>query len=245
VIRRRLFTVDGAETVVSRRGFVGRLIRLGVLAALPVVTGARKGRAMQTIDLPDVRREGRMAVESALAQRRSVRTFADRPLDRNRLGQVLWAAQGITGPRGRMRSAPSAGARYPLEVYVIAGSVEGVAAGIYRYRPRGHQLVMVTPGDLRRDVARAALGQGWMTRAPATVAISGVVSRTAAKYGPRAERYVYMEAGHAAQNIYLQAQAEGLGTTAVGAFRDEALHALVAMDPGEIPLYLLPVGWPR
>jgi SagB-type dehydrogenase family enzyme len=216
-----------------------------MLAAWPLNISAKEVSDMESRALPQPRRTGQLAVETALARRRSVRTFADQALRYDQLGQALWAAQGITGARGRLRSAPSAGALYPLAVYALVGRVDGLPNGVYRYRAQAHQLDMIIPGDHRRALARAALGQGWMAHAPVTVVIAGVVARTAQKYGPRAERYVCLEAGHAAQNIYLQAQAEGLGTTAVGAFRDEAVHALIGMDPGEMPLYLLPLGQPR
>ncbi len=186
-----------------------------------------------------------MPVETALARRRSVRSFGAQALELSQLGQILWAAQGITGSRWATRTAPSAGALYPLEVYVVAGRVNGLAAGIYHYRPRNHALDRIGTGDRRDDLARAALGQGWMAQAPAILAITGVVARTALKYGRRAERYVFMEAGHAAQNVYLQAQTEGLGTTAVGAFRDTAVRALLGLSDQEDPLYLMPVGAPR
>ncbi len=216
-----------------------------VLLAASATADTGKGPTMKTIALPPPRTEGSLPVETALARRRSVRTFADRPLSLAQLGQILWAAQGITGSRWPMRTAPSAGALYPLEVLVVAGQVDGLADGIYRYRPGKHDLQAVETGDHREALARAALGQGWMAHAPATLAITGITARAAAKYGRRAERYVYMEAGHAAQNVYLQAQADGLGTTAVGAFRDKAVRALLGLPADEAPLYLMPVGVPR
>ncbi len=216
-----------------------------VLLASSAGADSGKGPTMTTIALPPPRTEGTLPVETALARRRSVRAFADRPLSLEQLGQILWAAQGITGSRWPMRTAPSAGALYPLEVLVVAGQVDGLADGIYRYRPGKHDLQAVETGDHREALARAALGQGWMAQAPATLAITGITARTAAKYGRRAERYVYMEAGHASQNVYLQAEAEGLGTTAVGAFRDNAVRALLGLPADEAPLYLMPVGVPR
>ena len=201
-----------------------------------------KEQELTTIALPPPRDEGALPVETALARRRSVRAFAARPLALDQLGQILWAAQGITGSRWPMRTAPSAGALYPLEVYVIAGQMGALADGIYRYRPQSHDLASVKTGDHRDALARAALGQGWMAAAPVMLAITGVVARMSAKYGRRAERYMFMEAGHAAQNIYLQAQADGLGTTAVGAFRDKAVQALLRLPGDEVPLYLMPVG---
>ncbi len=216
-----------------------------LLLAVSATADTGKGPTMTTIALPPPRTEGSLAVEAALARRRSVRAFADRSLSLEQLGQILWAAQGITGRRWPMRTAPSAGALYPLEVLVVAGTVDGLADGVYRYRPRKHDLQAVETGDHREALARAALGQGWMAQAPVILTITGIMARTAVKYGRRAERYVYMEAGHAAQNVYLQAQAEGLGTTAVGAFRDNAVRTLLGLPEDEAPLYLMPVGVPR
>ena len=128
---------------------------------------------------------------------------------------------------------------------MVAGHVEDLEPGIYRYRPSGHGMAGIRNGDHRKALARAALGQGWIAQAPITVVIAGAVARTAKKYGRRAERYMFMEAGHAAQNVYLQAQSEGLGTTAVGAFQDREVQAMLGMATDETPLYLLPVGAPR
>ncbi len=200
---------------------------------------------MSNIVLPPTRTEGTVPVETALAQRRSVRAFTPQPLTLDQLARILWAAQGVTGNRWPLRTVPSAGALYPLEIYVVAGQGRDLIAGIYRYRPADHTLTAVATGDHREPLARAALGQGWLAQAPAVLAITGVVARTAAKYGQRAERYVFMEAGHAAQNVYLQVQAEGLGTTAVGAFRDTAVRALLRLADDEMPLYLMPVGMAR
>jgi SagB-type dehydrogenase family enzyme len=224
----------------------GLIIVLSLWALfVPTAKGGAEEAPMPIIELPPPRLEGDLALEAALARRRSVRDFAAQPLTRMQLGQILWAAQGITGRRWPMRTAPSAGGLYPLEVFVVAGQVDGLEPGLYRYRPGGHALSRVKEGDHRRALARAALGQGWIGQAPVTVVIAGVVARTAAKYGRRAERYMFMEAGHAAQNVYLQAQGEGLGTTAVGAFKDSAVQALLGMSADEAPLYLLPVGVPR
>ncbi|MDJ0720817.1 MAG: SagB/ThcOx family dehydrogenase [Desulfobacterales bacterium] len=237
--------VRPAPSPVRADGRQWALIIVLVLLAASATAETGKGTTMTTIALPPPRTDGSLAVEAALARRRSVRNFADRPLSLAQLGQILWAAQGITGNRWPMRTAPSAGALYPLEVLVVAGQVNGLADGIYRYRPGKHDLRPFETGDHRETMARAALGQGWMAQAPVTLAITGITARTAAKYGRRAERYVYMEAGHAAQNVYLQAQADGLGTTAVGAFRDNAVRALLGLSEDETPLYLMPVGVPR
>jgi SagB-type dehydrogenase family enzyme len=196
------------------------------------------------VALPEPSLEGEVPVERALGLRRSVRAFSPDPLPISAVSQVLWAAQGITDPTG-LRTAPSAGALYPLEVYLVAGDVSGIRAGVYRYDPRRHRLLLVRDGDPRAGVAEAALDQDWVAKAPAIVVIAAVYERTARKYGKRAERYVHMEAGHAAQNVYLQAAALGLGTTMVGAFRDEDLSRVLGLTGHTKPVGLLPVGKPR
>ena len=175
------------------------------------------------VKLPEPRREGPVSVERALAERRSVREFASGPLALAEVAQLLWAAQGITHPRGK-RTAPSAGALYPLELYLVAGAVSGLSPGLYRYEPKRHRLRRAATGDLRGPLSRTALEQEWVAEAPAVLVFTAVHARTARKYGRRAPRYVHMEVGHAAQNVYLQAQALGLGTVMVGAFRDRPLH---------------------
>ena len=198
----------------------------------------------ELIDLPEPRLEGGVPVEQALARRRSVREYADTALSLAALAQLAWAAQGITDPTG-YRTAPSAGALYPLELYVVAGDVLGLEAGIYRYVPAGHGLVRHASGDQRVDVARAALLQGWIADAPAILVLTGVTERTVTKYGDRAPRYVHLEVGHSAQNVYLQAEALGLGTCMVGAFNDGQMKRVLALPDTEAPLALLPVGTPR
>jgi SagB-type dehydrogenase family enzyme len=198
----------------------------------------------EEIRLPAPAVEGGVSVEEALHRRRSVRSFHPDALDLATVGQLLWSAQGITDPGG-LRTAPSAGALHPLELLVLIGAGEGLDAGLYRYRPRTHALVPVATGDRRQAVAEASLGQGWMAQAPVLLVVAAEVARTAGRYGDRAPRYVHMEVGHAAQNVYLQATALGLGTTVVGAFQDGALAHLLELRPGEIPLAVLPVGRPR
>jgi SagB-type dehydrogenase family enzyme len=183
-------------------------------------------------------------VEAALRARRSVREFAVSPLSLAELSQLLWAAQGTTTGDGR-RTAPSAGALYPLEVSVVAGDVTGLPAGVYRYRPDGHRLMPVATGDRRRALAAAALEQDWMRPAPVALVIAAVYARTERKYGERAARYVHFEAGCAAENVALQAVALGLGTVVVGAFQDREVAAVAALDTNERPLAILPVGRPR
>ncbi|MCX7704367.1 MAG: SagB/ThcOx family dehydrogenase [Planctomycetota bacterium] len=189
--------------------------------------------------LPVVKKEGKMSVEEAIAKRRSRRSFKGDALTLEEVGQLLWATQGISNERG-LRTVPSAGATFPLEAYLVAGNVKDLKAGLYRYEPQKHELLLVKGGDLRKDVCAAALGQRMIEEAPATIVIAAVYERTAGRYKERATRYVHMEVGHAGQNIYLQCEALGLGTCAIGAFHDAKLKEVLGIK--EEPLYLMPVG---
>ena len=208
-------------------------------ACPPPIRGARSGRT--TVELPAPSVDGRIAVEKALGERRSVRSYARSPLTLQQLSQLLWAAQGATDQDGG-RTAPSAGALYPLELYLVATEVAGLEAGVYHYLVERHRLERVVAGDLRRRLTAAARGQDWMSRAPAALVVTGVVARTAQKYGGRARRYVQMEVGAVAENVHLQATAAGLGTTFVGAFDDAAVTELLGLAVGEEPFAILPVG---
>lgn len=202
--------------------------------SIPTSTGGDPGEA-----LPSPRLSGPVSLEETLAARRSVRSFTDEALTRAEIGQLLWAAQGLTDADGH-RTAPSAGARYPLELDVVT------AEGVARYVPDGHRLVRRSATDGRAALRRAALDQASVGEAPLVIVISGVVERTAARYGTeRAERYVALEAGHAAQNVLLEAVSLGLGAVPVGAFDDAEVRRVLALADGEAPLYLIPVGHPR
>ncbi len=193
--------------------------------------------------LPAPRLRGPLSVEEALLTRRSVRDFRAGPITLEETAQLLWAAQGFTAaaPLDR-RAAPSAGALYPLEVTLVAGEVKGLAPGVYRYRPGRHALQAVGDGDLRAELAAAALGQSWIAGAACVLVLAAVYRRTTRKYGPRGERYVHIEVGHVGQNVYLQARALGLGTTMVGAFRDGAVRRMLHLAADEAPLAILPIG---
>lgn len=229
-------------------GSVWRRAALAVsaLALLWPAAGAQpaSGPGPGAIALPPPRLQGPLPLEQTLAQRRSLRSFADTPLTLAEAGQLLWAAQGLTDARGG-RTAPSAGATYPLELYLVAGGVEDLAAGVYRYRPPGHRLELMVRGELRSAIARAAYFQTWMQAAPAYVLISAQPARTAARYGRRATSYVAIESGAAAQNLLLQAVALGLGGTLVGAFNETALKELLFLPAEEEVLAIIPVGRAR
>ena len=190
--------------------------------------------------LPAPRLDGTTSVEAALAARRSTRSFTNKPVTLAELSQLLWAAQGITHPRG-LRTAPSAGALYPLELFVVAGNVATLPAGTYRYEPEGHHLVRIAEGDQRDALANAALGQSPIRKAPVVIAIVADERKTTIKYGERGVRYVHLEAGHAAQNLCLQAEALGLGAVMIGAFSDKDVTKLLRSS-GQQPLYLIPLG---
>ncbi|HIP52763.1 MAG TPA: SagB/ThcOx family dehydrogenase [Chromatiales bacterium] len=199
---------------------------------------------MGAVMLPEPRQKSGLSIEQALLRRRSQREFSPAPLELMEVGQLVWAAQGISSREG-LRTAPSAGALYPLEVYLAAGHVTGLEAGVYRYDQHRHRLVQVTAGDKRNSLADAAWGQAWVAEAPVVIVLAAVYECTTAKYGRRGLRYVHMEAGHAAQNLCLQGVSLGLGTTTVGAFSDDEVKRALGLTGSEAPLYLLPVGRPR
>lgn len=195
------------------------------------------------IALPEADREGRIPLECVVGGRRSVRDFKDRALSLPELGQVLWAAQGVSDPAG-LRTAPSAGALYPLELYSIVGTSGDLEAGIYHYLPCRHGLELWVKGDFRAEFAAAALMQEWTKRGGLILVLAAAYGRTEVKYGDRGRRYVAIEAGHAVQNVCLQAVALGLGTTEVGAFHDEAVARLLRLPADQEPVTSVVVGHP-
>jgi SagB-type dehydrogenase family enzyme len=214
---------------------------IGILLLCCSIPGGVMADSHGTLALPEPDKAGQHPLENLLQQRRSVRDYRDTPLSLSDIGQLLWAAQGITHRQG-LRTAPSAGALYPLELYVIAGRVDSLPAGIYHYQPDGHRLLTKHRGDRRNGLARAAFGQPWLEDAAAVVVFAAVFERTARKYGERAVRYVHMETGHAAQNLFLQAGALGLDTVTVGAFDDNAVTSMLQLPADARPLLLMPVG---
>ncbi len=193
------------------------------------------------VQLPAARTAGAVSIEEALLKRRSVRRYRSEALTLAQVSQLLWAAQGVTDPRG-FRAAPSAGATYPLETYVVAGAVSGLSPGVYKYRPATHDIVMVAAGDRRRELMAASYGQTWVGSGPMTLVFCAVYERTTGRYGKRGVRFVDMEAGHASQNVYLQAVSLGLGTVAVGAFDEDQVARVVQSGRDEVPLYMMSVG---
>lgn len=200
-------------------------------------TASRAGFSART-PLPPPDTKGSLSLEETLAQRRSVREFDTEPLTLAELGQLLWAAQGITNARG-FRTAPSAGALYPLELYLAT------AEGVSHYDPVSHGLEVLGSRDARQHLFEAALEQEPVRQAPAVVIVTSVYERTASKYGEiRTPRYVHLEAGHSAQNLLLQAVALHLGAVPIGAFHDEQVQAALGLPADHEPLYLIAVGHP-
>jgi len=193
------------------------------------------------IDLPKPRYDSDVSLEQSLIQRRSIRSYTSEPLTLLEVAQLLWAAQGVTDHRG-FRTAPSAGALYPLELYVVAGDVQDLNPSVYRYKPDEHQLVRTVAGDKRAELADAALGQHFVGEGAIVIVFTAVYERTTGKYGDRGIRYVHMEVGHAAQNLCLQAAAMDLVAVTVGAFYDEEVSELLDLPGDEQPLYVIPVG---
>lgn len=189
--------------------------------------------------------KGRITVEEALERRRTVRAYQSRALEVNQLSQLLWAAQGLTGNSGYKRAAPSAGALYPMDVYPVLGqdSVTQMEAGVYHYEPEKHTLSQIARQDVKDEVAKAALSQRWMARAPVNLIITAEYIRVTGKYRKRGERYAMIEAGHIGQNIFLQAEALGLKAGIVGAFHDDALTHVLKIPPSHEPLIIMPVGY--
>ncbi|MFO8112991.1 MAG: SagB/ThcOx family dehydrogenase [Desulfosalsimonadaceae bacterium] len=229
-----------------KKGVLIVSLTISILVAGSIWT-TEKGSAMRQetdsgiVELPEPVKESAVSVEEALSSRRSTRSFSEKPLTLQDVAQMLWAAQGITDKSG-FRTAPSAGALYPLEIYVASGNVEKLPPGLYHYRAESHDLEIIIGGDHRSSLWEAALQQSAVKRAPAVFLFTGVFPRTMNKYGKRGMQYVLIEAGHAAQNLLLQAEAMGLGHVPIGAFDDEVMRKILKIDKHTHPVYMIPVG---
>ncbi len=188
------------------------------------------------IVLPAARLKGKLSLEEAIYRRRSERSFVSQKLTLGQIGQLLWAAQGETDKSRGLRAVPSAGALYPLEIYLLSSQ------GFFHYFPSGHKLEVVSGEDKRQSLAQGALFQNCITEAQVSIVICAVYERITHKYGQRGLRYVDIEAGHAAENLHLQAVALGLSSVCVGAFDDQAVKNLLALPSACEPLYIIPVG---
>jgi SagB-type dehydrogenase family enzyme len=227
-----------------------------ILGCIPLFSSAATARQVSpgdTLELPAPAHDSGFSVEQALSQRKSVREYKNESLRLSEVSQLLWAAQGMTGTDGR-RTTPSAGALYPLEIYVAAGNVNGLQPGVYKYLPGDHKLIKTAEGDRRADLSRAAAGQQSVKDGAIVIVISGAFERTTGKYKEPLHdartgsdylsgiKYVHMEAGHASQNVYLQAASLRLGTVAVGALSEDEVRQITGMPADERPLYIMPVG---
>jgi SagB-type dehydrogenase family enzyme len=197
--------------------------------------------AKELIKLPGPELAGEYSVEKLLQQRRSVRSYKKSSLNLTEVGQLLWSAQGVSDTQG-LRTAPSAGALYPLEIFVVAGDVNQLSPGIYQYNPEEHSLLKTANGDLRKLLQKAALNQSSIGDAAVVFVFTAIFQRSIWKYGGRGVRYVHMEVGHAGQNLFLQAEALGLGTVVIGAFNDDEVREALSLDSDIQPLSLMPVG---
>jgi SagB-type dehydrogenase family enzyme len=230
----------------SRRIFrsIAPLALVGVLIGLMLSAGHTDDQATVaqpagwetgTIKLPSPRLDGPVSVERALAQRRSIRTYKDEPLTLADVSQILWAAQGITDSTSGKRTAPSARAMYFLEVYLLAGKVTGLTPGMYLYQPQGHKLSRVMEGDAKAKLFEAA-GQVPIQKAPAALMIAGEADRTT---NPN---WMYLEAGHAAQNVYLQGVSLGIGTVVMGGFSPDEVKKALSLPVSQTVIYIMPLG---
>ncbi len=199
------------------------------------------------IRLPKPTYEGRVSVERAIKERRTIRDFRAKPLTMVQLSQLFWSAQGISNEGNGLRTAPSAGALYPLDVYAVVGDggIERLQSGVYHYQPGSHSIQLIGKGDRRKDVAGASLWQMWMARAPVILVITSEYERITRKYGQRGIRYAQIEVGHVGQNIFLQTGALGLGAGIVGAFRDDAVSKAIGAPKAHKPLIIMPVGYKK
>lgn len=197
-------------------------------------------QSSEILELPKPSLKGDSSLEQLLAQRRSIRDYSATALSIAEVGQLLWAAQGITHTRG-FRTAPSAGALYPLELYLVTARVDGLTPGVYHYDPRRHRLEK-SGDEVLDELSRSALSQSCVKQAAAVIVLAAVYERTTKKYGNRGRRYVHIEVGHVAQNIFLQSEALGLATVTVGAYDDEAVAGVLHVPDNVQPLLLMPIG---
>jgi SagB-type dehydrogenase family enzyme len=213
--------------------------------SMAVEADGTTGSMERHMNLPKPILKGEVSVEEAIKHRRTIRSYLSKALTLEQLSQIFWAAQGITEDGGYKRSAPSAGALYPLDIYAAVGDngVEGVKAGIYHYNAHKHVALLIAEGDFRKEVARTALSQMWMARAPINLVITSEYSRITSKYGTRGEMYAMIEAGLVGQNIFLQAEALGLRAGIVGAFQGNDVIRVMKISRAHDPLLILPVGY--
>ena len=200
------------------------------------------------ISLPVPSHKGTITVEEALKARRTHRSFKARSLTLKQLSQILWGAYGVTATVSGyyLKTAPSAGGLYPIDIYTVVGEggVDTLAPGVYHFRPENHSIKCVKQGDVRAAVATHSVHQMWMAEAPVMLVITGEYARCTIKYGPRGVTYTHIEAGHVGQNIFLQAEALGLKSGIVGAFNNKQIIKTMGIPTNHDPLLIMPVGFP-
>ena len=225
---------DNLPLILTKRG---SMRGIGIISIFLTLCSGKGGK-MEKIELPDPL-ETRKSIEECLLKRRSIRSFSKKELTLEEISTLLWSSQGITEKRMGFRTAPSAGALYPLEVYLIKRD------GLFHYIPKGHKIERLGDKDLRDELCKAALSQEYVREAPCVFVITGVPKRITGKYGERGVRYMWIEVGHAAQNLLLEAVALGLGGVPIGAFFDDEVAKILRLSKGEVPLYIIPIGHPR
>ena len=213
------------------------------LAILMLLSLCPKGQSLlaqekskgETVKLPSPTYDSAVSIEKALVERRSIRSYKEEPLTVNELSQMLWAAQGITEPKKGLRTAPSARALFLIEVYVLPGNVTNLPMGAYKYQPHGHDLIKIAEGDKKTELFKA-VGQPPIKNAPVVLVFSGLSERT------QRPAWMYIEAGHAVQNVYLQAVSLKMGGVVMGGFKDEDVRKVLNLSEKEQPLYIMPIG---
>ena len=200
--------------------------------------------SQKVISLPEPKLSGSISLEEAIVKRRSRREFSQEPLTLEQIAQILWSAQGITDKASGFRVTPSAGALYPLDIYLVISEngVKGVRAGVYHFSPQDFVLQRILEGDVRSALMTASLSQEAIAKAPVNLVITAEYERTTKKYGERGRKYVHMEAGHVGQNIYLQVETLDLGTVSIGAFNDNEVSQVLQLPEKHQPLYIMPIG---
>ncbi|HOK41363.1 MAG TPA: SagB/ThcOx family dehydrogenase [bacterium] len=199
-------------------------------------------KEQKIIKLPKPENISKISIEEALLKRRSIREYKDEALTIKEVSQILWSAQGITEPKKKFRTAPSAGAIFPLNIYLVVNKVENIEKGIYKYLPETHEIIQFLNEDKREDIYKACLQQSCIKNGAIIIVITGNFEKIKKRYSERGVRYTYIEVGHCSQNIYLQCVSLNLGTVAVGAFYDEEVKKILKLPDEEEPLYLMPIG---
>jgi SagB-type dehydrogenase family enzyme len=239
--RRKVLAIFGGIAAAA----VGAGVGYSTMLKLTESEKAEQKAKAEFVKLPAPMKKSSRSLEETIESRRSRRAYTDDPIPLGDISQLCWAAQGLTGGDSGGRAAPSAGALYPLELYLVIGKSD-LAAGVYHYRCVDHTLELVKSGDYRKELREASLAQDWVENGALDFVITAVYDRTMVKYGERgSQRYVPMEAGHVAENIYLQAESLALGTVSIGAFQDDRVREVISAPSEFIPLYVMPVGHVR